>query len=88
MHRLERAIRDSIEQSPLLPLVAALQCLRGIAFLSAAILAVEVGDFRRFSSAPQFMAYSGLVPSEHSSGASRRRGHITHTGNAQLRHAA
>jgi len=86
VHRLERAIRDSIEQSPLLPLVAALQCLRGIAFLSAAILAVEVGDFRRFSSAPQFMAYSGLVPSEHSSGASRRRGHITHTGNAQLRH--
>lgn len=86
VHRLERAIQECIEGSPLLPLVTALQCLRGIAWLSASIVAVEVGDFRRFSSAPQFMAYAGLVPSEHSSGATRRRGHITHTGNAQLRH--
>jgi transposase len=86
VRRLERAIHECVERSQLLPLVAALQCLRGVAFLSAAIVAVEVGDFRRFSSAPQFMAYTGLVPSEHSSGASRRRGHITHTGNAQLRH--
>jgi len=86
VRRLERAIHECIEGSALLPLVAALQCLRGIAFLSAAVLAVEVGDFRRFTSAPQFMAYTGLVPSEHSSGAVRRRGHITHTGNAQLRH--
>jgi transposase len=86
VRRLEGSIHECIERSPLLPLVAALQCLRGIAFLSAAIVAVEVGDFRRFKSAPQFMAYAGLVPSEHSSGASRRRGHITHTGNAQLRH--
>jgi len=86
VHRLERAIREAIEASPLLPLVAALQCLRGVGFLTASILAVEVGDFRRFATAPQFMAYTGLVPSEHSSGVSRRRGHITHTGNAQLRH--
>ena len=32
------------------------------------------------------MAYVGLVPSEHSSGGSRRRGHITKTGNRLLRH--
>jgi Transposase IS116/IS110/IS902 family len=32
------------------------------------------------------MAYVGLVPSEHSSGGSRRRGHLTKTGNRLLRH--
>jgi len=31
------------------------------------------------------MSYAGLVPSEHSSGASIRRGSITKTGNAHLR---
>jgi len=83
---LEAAIRECITQSRLLPLVTALQCLRGIAFLSAVVIAVEVGDFRRFREAPSFMAYTGLVPSEHSSGQAHRRGHITHTGNAHLRH--
>ena len=33
---------------------------------------------------PAFMAYVGVVPSEHSSGDSRHRGHITKTGNAHL----
>lgn len=32
------------------------------------------------------MAYSGLVPSEHSSGGSQRRGAITKAGNAHIRH--
>jgi transposase len=86
MRRLDGVIRECITQSRLLPLVVGLQSLRGIAFLSAVIIAVEVGDFRRFRAAPSFMAYTGLVPSEHSSGEARRRGHITHTGNAHLRH--
>jgi transposase len=86
MGRLDAALRECLTQSRLLPLVTGLQCLRGIAFLSAVIIAVEVGDFRHFRAAPSFMAYTGLVPSEHSSGEARRRGHITHTGNAHLRH--
>ena len=32
------------------------------------------------------MAYVGLIPSEHSSGGSQRRGHITKAGNRLLRH--
>jgi len=68
------------------PLVAALQAVRGIAFLTAATIVAEVGDLRRFASAPQFMAYVGVVPSEYSSGASRHRGRITKAGNAMLRH--
>jgi transposase len=44
-------------------------------------IVAEAGDLRRFPTARQFMAYVGLVPSEHSSGDSRHRGHITKTGN-------
>ncbi len=67
-------------------LLAALQSMRGIAFLSAVTIVAEVGDFRRFATPRQFMAYLGVVPSEYSSGSTRHQGHITHTGNALLRH--
>jgi hypothetical protein len=40
---------------------------------------------RRFASPRQFMAYLGLVPSEHSSGSTRRQGRITKTGNGAAR---
>ena len=56
------------------------QTLRGIAELSALTIAVEVGDFRRFESAPAFMAFVGLVPSERSSGERRAQGSITKAG--------
>ena len=46
---------------------------------------VEIGDFRRFSAAEQFMAFLGLVPSERSSGDKRRLGGITKAGNSHLR---
>ncbi|MFD0584853.1 transposase [Dactylosporangium darangshiense] len=44
-------------------------------------LASEVFDWRRFGSAVAFMGFTGLVPSEYSSGESVRRGHITKAGN-------
>ena len=47
---------------------------------------LEIGDINRFGTARQLMAYLGLVPSQHSSGNSIRRGSITKTGNAQPRH--
>src|SRR5262249_39509314 len=40
---------------------------------------------RRFPSASRVMAFTGLVPSEYSSGAHQTRGAITKTGNAHLR---
>ncbi|MGE3138456.1 MAG: transposase [Thermoleophilia bacterium] len=40
----------------------------------------EIGDFARFSHARQVGDYLGLVPSERSSGASRRQGAITKAG--------
>jgi transposase len=50
-------------------------------------VAAELGDLRRFRRASQLMAYVGLVPSEHSTGSSRRQGRITKTGNAHVRRA-
>jgi transposase len=70
---------------PFADAVARLAAYRGVTRLGALTLASEVGDWRRFASAPQFMGFCGLTPSEYSSGNSTWRGHITRTGNAQLR---
>ncbi len=67
------------------PVVAALQAMRGVALVVAVTIVAEVGEFRRFSHPRQLMAYLGLVPSEHSSGSSVRRGGITKAGNALAR---
>jgi transposase len=45
----------------------------------------ELGDISRFTNPRQVMAYLGLVPSEHSSGRTRRRGGITKAGNGMAR---
>lgn len=86
VRRLESELCRAAEHSPHLSLIAALQCLRGIAFLTAVTVVAEAGDLRRFKGARQFMAYTGLIPSEHSSGEAVHRGPITKTGNALLRH--
>jgi transposase len=83
---LEAELRHCAEGSSQIALIAALQSIRGIAFLTAVTIVAEAGDLRRFSSARQFMAYTGLVPSEYSSGASTYRGKITRSGNSLLRH--
>ena len=53
--------------------------------LGALTIASEVGDWRRFPAARTFMGFTGLVPSEYSTGESVRRGRITKAGNAHLR---
>jgi transposase len=82
---LERAIAETAAQGPWRGLVARLRCMRGIDTLTALALAVEIGDFHRFGTAEQFMAFVGLVPSERSSGEQRRQGSITRVGNAHVR---
>jgi transposase len=67
------------------PVVAALQALRGVSFLTAVALIAELGDLTRFRHPRELMAYLGLVPSEHSSGPSVRRGAITKAGNPHVR---
>jgi hypothetical protein len=65
--------------------VVRLRCYRGIDDLTALTIAAELGDPRRFATAPRLMAFVGLIPSEHSSGTKTARGAITKTGNAHLR---
>jgi transposase len=77
IEQLEQAIRASAAEGPWRTLVARLRCLRGIDTLTALALVAEIGDFARFKTAEEFMAFVGLVPSERSSGEQRRQGSIT-----------
>ncbi len=67
------------------PVVEGLMALRGVSLITAMTILAELGDISRFDSPRQLMAYLGLVPSEHSSGGSRRQGAITKSGNGHVR---
>jgi transposase len=83
--RLTTQIEAMLPDWTLAPVVTALQTMRGMALVNAATLIAELGDLSRFVDPRQLMAYLGLVPSEHSSGASVTRGGITKAGNGAAR---
>ena len=83
--RLEQAMRHTLGEWTLAPLVQALQALRGVQLIAAMTLVGELQDFARFESARKLMAYVGMVPGEHSSGPKRRQGSITKAGNSAAR---
>lgn len=85
LERLDKDIRAQAEASDLWPLIQSLQALKGVRILTATAIAVELGDLNRFDDPRQLMSYLGLVPSEHSTGSSKKRGGITKTGNRHLR---
>lgn len=87
LKRLEKAIDQAVQDAPpqMKAVIDALQALRGIAKITATTVVTEVGNFSRFARPNLLMGYGGMVPSEHSSGQSKRRGGITKTGNAHLR---
>jgi len=85
--RINKQIVSSCQDWRLLPVVKALQSLRGISFISAVTVAAELGDLTRFENPAQLMAYLGLVPSEYSSGNTIKKGGITKTGNTHARRA-
>ena len=83
--RLTAQIATMLPDWTLAPVVAALQTMRGMALVNAATLIAELGDLSRFANPRQLMAYLGLVPSEHSSGTSVKRGGVTKAGNGAAR---
>jgi len=82
--RLDQAIEALAADSEFTALVRRLGCLRGIGTLTGFALAVEIGDWHRFTGAT-IGSFVGLTPSEFSSGASRAQGPITKTGNTHVR---
>lgn len=84
--RLEAQVQAAAATGRHAPLIAALQSLRGVGVITAVTLVAELGDLSRFATPRPLMAYVGLVPSEHSSGDSQRRGRITKAGNSHVRH--
>jgi transposase len=82
--RLDASIAAMAAASEFTDTTHRLGCLRGISTLTGFALAVEIGDWRRFTG-KTIGAYLGLVPCEHSTGGSRRLGAITKTGNSHVR---
>jgi transposase len=83
--RVEGYLRAQIPSWSLFPLVQNLCALRGLDMIAGAGLAAAIGDPSRFATAPHFMAYLGMVPSEHSSRPKRRIGAITKAGDVHAR---
>jgi transposase len=90
VERLQRLDAELLERAPawrLYPVVHALHALRGVQFLVAITVVAELGDLTRFDNPRQLAAFVGLIPSEYSSGGSRRQGGITKAGNGRTRRA-
>jgi len=82
---LEKEMEKALEHWVLAPVVEAMMALRGIKLITAMTVMAELGDITRFDSPRQLMSFLGLVPSEASSGQTRRQGGITKTGNSHVR---
>ena len=82
---LEDHIRNKLEAWSRRPFVEALQGMKGFQFVASMVVASELGDLTRFKHPRQLMGYLGLVPSESSSGTTRKQGSITKCGNSHVR---
>ena len=85
LSEMGRRIEELSCEEPFAKNVARLSALRGIGTLTAMTILAETCDFARFPDAGSYMGFTGLTPSEHSSGASRHQGSITKTGNRHVR---
>ncbi len=82
---LEAQIEIAAPRSPWALTIANLRCLRGVDTVTAYGICGEVGDFHRFTHPATLTSYLGIVPSEHSSGESVKRGPITKAGSPHAR---
>ena len=82
---LKEKLIDVLDQWEWKPVVKALMACKGFQEVAAMTIISELGDLRRFKSPRQLMAFLGLVPSEQSSGSTRRQGSITKCGNSHAR---
>lgn len=87
IERLEAALIEIVPDWTMAPVVTAFQAMRGVRFITTVTLVAEAGDVRRFEHPRQLMAFLGLVPSERSTGETKRQGGITKAGNSRARKA-
>ena len=85
LQALEIPLTALADTPPYREAVGWLRCFRGIDMLTAITILAERYVVRRFPTARALMAYLGLAPGEHSSGATTRRGRITKMGNTLVR---
>lgn len=82
---LKEKLIDLLQDWEWKPVVDALMGCKGFQEIAAITIISELGDLRRFDNPRKLMAFLGLVPSEHSSGGTRRQGSITKCGNSHAR---
>jgi len=85
LERLDKRIEELASQDEYRESVKKLCCFIGVKTHTALSVLVEVGDFKRFSTAQNFASYIGLVPGEDSSGDGTTRLGITKAGNRHIR---
>jgi transposase len=66
----------------------AIQAIKGVGPIMAAIFVSKIGDVCRFPTAPHLCSWAGLTPSHKESDTKVQRGHITKQGNHLVRWAA
>lgn len=84
--QIKRIEQNLTEQATVDPNEATYRSAPGIGPLSARILSNELGDLGQFANERQLFSYTGLTPSEFSSGDKIRKGHITKQGNKRVRY--
>ena len=82
--RLDAAIEQMAADCEFTPLVRRLGCLRGISTLTGFALAVEIGDWHRFTG-NTIGSFVGLVPASTPRVPHESQGSITKTGNGHVR---
>lgn len=80
--KLEKALKQQAKEDPN---ESTYRSAPGVGPLSARILSNELGDMSQFQNERQLFSYTGLTPSEYSSGETIRKGHITRQGNSRVR---
>ena len=83
--QLEEAMLQLLEDWQRKPLVDAMMAFKGFKLVAAMVTVSEIGTFSRFEHPKKLMAFLGLVPTENSSGTSKRQGGISKCGNPHAR---
>jgi transposase len=85
INKLEDEMLHLLDDWQRKPLVKAMMAFKGFKLVAAMVTVSEIGTFSRFEHPKKLMAFLGLVPSENSSGKSRRQGSISKCGNPHAR---